>query len=184
MRYFIGLLVTFGLFIVLLILLFHGGGKSKVPATSKTLVSYASTDAQVSVTIVGQVNAVSLHQQIRITVDRDDVTYEHMTGYDGQVADSQIFSNTESSYNVFLHALQHYGFTRGDNSKALRDNLGYCPTGNQYIFELKQDDNTLERYWATTCGSPQTFLGPVSLTLTLFQAQVPGYSNLTSNVQL
>ena len=184
MRYFIGFMVTIGLIILLIVLLFHGGGKPKITSTAKTLTSYASTDAQVSMTIDGPVNAASQHQQIRITVDRDNVTYQHILGYDNNVVDTQIFANTENSYNVFLHALKHAGFTKGDNSAALRDELGYCPTGNRYIFELDQDNNNLERYWSTSCGSPKTYLGAVGLTINLFQAQVPNYSDVTDNVQL
>jgi hypothetical protein len=184
MRYFIGFLVTVGLIILLIVLLFHGGGKSKVPSTSKTLTSYASTNAQVSLTIDGPINATSLHEQIRITADNANVTYEHIKGYDGQVIDTQIFANTENSYDVFLHALLHAGFTKGDNAAALRDERGYCPTGDRYIFELKQDNHSLERYWATTCGKPKTYLGAVDLTVRLFQAQVPGYENLTQGIEL
>lgn len=182
MRYFIGFLVTVGLIILLIILLFNGGGKSKVPSTSKSLTSYASTNAQVSMTIDGPINATSEHDQVRITVDRDNVMYEHIKGYDGQVVDTQIFANTENSYDAFLHALLHAGFTNGNNSPALRDESGYCPTGQRYIFELTQDSDTLERYWATSCGKPKTYLGLVDLTKTLFQAQVPGYDVLTQNI--
>jgi hypothetical protein len=184
MRYFIGFLVTIGLIIILIILLFHGGGKSKVPATAKSLTSYAATDAEVSMTIDGPVNAASEHEQVRVTVNRDNVTYQHIKGYDGQVVDTQIFANTENSYDVFLHALLHAGFTKGDSNKALQDERGYCATGDRYIFELNQDNDNLERYWASSCGSPKTYLGALNLTLTLFQAQVPGYQNLTSGIQL
>jgi hypothetical protein len=184
MRYFIGFLITVGLIILLIILLFSGHGKPKVAVTSKTLDSYASTDAQVRLTIDGPVNAVSQHEQIRITVDRDDVTFENLNGYDGDVVNSQIFANTESSYDVFLHALAHGGFTKGDPNPAARDERGYCPTGERYIFELTQDGDSLERYWATSCGSPKTYLGNLTLTLVLFQAQVPGYDSLSSNTGL
>lgn len=184
MRYFIGFMVALGLIILLIILLISGGGKHKTVITSKSLVDYASTDAQVSLTIDGPVNAVSQHEQIRVTVDRDDVTYEHLKGYDGNAVDTQIFANTGSSYDVFLHALKHAGFSLGDNNPALRDERGYCPTGDRYIFELTQDGKSLERYWGTSCGKPRTYLGNTTLTLTLFQTQVPGYDDLTQNIQL
>lgn len=182
MRYFIGFLVTVGLVIILIILLFSGGGKSKVKTTEKPLIDYANTDAQVSVTVDGPVNAVSEHQAIRITVDRDNVTYQALQGYDGQVTDTQIFANTESAYDVFLHALQHAGFTRGNNNPALKDERGYCSLGDRYIFELTQNGDDLQRYWASSCGSPKTYLGNLSLTLTLFQNQVPNYGQVSKNV--
>ncbi|HXE10243.1 MAG TPA: hypothetical protein VN554_02345 [Verrucomicrobiae bacterium] len=182
-RYFIGLFIALGLIILLIILLLSGGKK---PVTSgKRLVDYADTDAQVSMLIDGPVNAVSLHRQISITVDSTNVTYEALQGYDGDATDTQIFANTQSSYDAFLHALQHAGFSKGDNSPALKDERGYCPLGNRYIFELTQDGNTLQRYWTTSCGgnTPMSYLGSRNLTLTLFQAQVPGYSKLSQSVK-
>ena len=184
MRYFIGFLITVGLVILLIFLLFHGGGKSKLPLTPKTLVSYATTNAEVRLTIDGPINADQLHQQIRITVDSTEVTYEQIQGYDGSVVSQQQFASSQSAYDVFLHALSHAGFTQGDTSKTLIDERGYCALGDRYIFELRQDGNDIERYWATSCGKPKTYLGTLSLTLSLFQTQVPGYTDLTQNVHL
>lgn len=185
MRYFVGFLVTLGLIILIIFLLFHGGGsKPKVPITSKTLDSYATTSAQVSMTIDGPVNAVSLHQGLRITVDRDNVTYEELTGYDDEVVNMQRFPNTESAYTVFLLALAHAGFTHGVISKTLADERGYCASGDRIIFELNQDGNQLERFWSSTCGKPSTYLGAVGVTQTLFKAQVPNYSAMSQKVKL
>lgn len=181
-RYFIGLFIALGLIILLIILLLSGGKKSNAP--TKKLYDYASTDAQVSVTIDGPINAASLHQQIRIIVDNTNVTYEQIQGYDGNVVDTHLYANTENSYNAFLHALRHAGFSAGDNNPALsKDGLGYCPTGQRYIFELTQDDNNLQKYWNTSCGGgPKTYLGNTPLTLTLFRAQVPDYNQLTNGL--
>lgn len=184
MRYFVGFLVTMGLIFLLVILLFRGSGKPKVPLTTKTIDSYATTNAETILTIDGQVNAASLHRQLRITVDRDDVTYEEIEGYEGHVTKMEHYSNNESAYTNFLLALGHAGFTNGDDSKLLRDERGYCAEGQRYIFELRQDNKDIERYWATSCGKPKTYLGVLSLTLELFQAQVPNYDELTRNVEL
>ena len=184
MRYIVGILVALGLVVLLIVLLVNGGGKSSPHPVTKKLYDYASTDAQVSLTIDGPINAESLHQQVRITVDNTDVTYEQLKGYQGNVVNTQIFANNEDAYNAFLHALYHAGFSLGSNNPALKDESGYCPTGDRYIFEMTQDGNTLERYWSTSCGNIKTYEGSTSLTLTLFQAQVPNYSGLTENVQL
>ncbi|HYH36375.1 MAG TPA: hypothetical protein VD706_02650 [Candidatus Saccharimonadales bacterium] len=183
MRYFIGFLVMVALIITLIVMLFNGGDKPAVPNTTKKLTDYANTDARVSMTIDGPINASSEHEQVRVTVDRNNVTYEHIKGYDGQVADTKIFENTENAYDVFLHALMHAGFTNGNNESALRDDRGYCPTGDRYIFELSENNDRLQRYWATSCGGVRTYDGALNLTLTLFKAQVPDYSGLTGNIQ-
>jgi hypothetical protein len=183
MRYFIGFMVTLGLVILLIILLFTGG-KSGTPKTRKPLYSYANSDAVAQVTIDGPINADQEHQQVQITVGRDEVTFEQLQGYDGSVVNLQTFTNTENAFEVFLRALSVSGFRDGNNSTALSDEQGYCPLGDRYIFEFTQNDSTIERYWTTSCGSPKTYLGDFSLTLTLFQNQVPNYDQLTQNVGL
>jgi len=182
MRYFIAFLVTMGLIFLLVFLLFGGSSKPKVLPIHKTLHSYALTDAQVQLTIDGPINAVQNHQEVQITVDRNNVTYEQLQGYDGNVVNMQTYDNTENAYTVFLFALARAGFTQGSNDPTLSDERGFCPLGDRYIFQLMQDGNTIERYWATNCGSPKTYLGLLNVTLSLFQAQVPNYSKLTGDI--
>lgn len=183
MRYFMAFLAVMMLVFLLLALLL-GGGKSKAPPTAKTLASYATTDAQAQLTIDGPVNADQNHQAIRVTVSNNDVSFEQLQGYDGTVTNTQVFASTQNAYVNFLLALAHAGFTKGNNSPSMADERGYCPLGDRYVFELTQDGKDIERYWATSCGSPKTYLGSLSLTLSLFQAQVPNYSNLTQNIAL
>jgi hypothetical protein len=184
MRYIIGLLVTLGLIILLIVLLVGGGGKPKVPATSKTLDSYASTNAEARLTIDGPVNAASQHQQVRITIDRDNVTFEHLQGYDGNVVTMQRYANTESAYGAFLSALGHAGFTKGNTDKTVADERGYCPLGDRFVMELRQNEKDIERFWATSCGNPKTYAGNRALTVQLFRAQVPDYDTQIENITL
>jgi len=185
MRYFIGFLITIGLIILLIVLLFGGGGNNvpKTPA-HQPLVSYANTDAETRLTIDGPINAQQSHDQVQITVGRGQITYDQIKGYDGHVVNQQTYSNTENAYNNFLHALVVAGFTHGNTSTTLKDELGYCPLGNRYIFELFEGSNYIERYWSTNCGNPKTYLGSTPLTLTLFQNQVPNYADLVQNLSL
>lgn len=184
MRYFIGFIATIGLIIILILLIFHGGSnKAKVPTTAKTLDSYANTNAEAQLTIDGPINAPQNHQQIQISVGQDETTFEQLQGYNGSVVNLQSFTNTEASYSAFLHALTVAGFTDGNTSSSLGDDQGYCPLGSRYIFQLTQNGNNIERFWATNCGNPKTYLGNLNLTLALFQAQVPGYNTLTQNIQ-
>jgi hypothetical protein len=196
LRYFIGFLITIGLIILLVVLLFSGGGNkngqnnSKQPSTSskpKTvdeLAAYASTDAVVRLTTDGPIVADQNHQALRITVGQDDTTYEQIQGYQGTVVKQQNFVNNQNAYSNLLYALGRVGFLRGDDRKDLANEKGYCPTGNRYIFELIEDGNDIQRYWATSCGNPRTYKGNLNLTLTLFRAQVPGYSDLTQGLSL
>jgi hypothetical protein len=183
MRYFLAFLITLGLIFSLFLLLFHGSSKPKTPA-GKTLDSYSTTDATVRMTIGGPINADQNHNAIRITVGSNDVTYEQLRGYQGNAVNVQSFANNSDAYANFLLALSHAGFTQGSTPASYKDERGYCPLGARYVFELNQDGQEIERYWATNCGKPKTYLGALNLTITLFQAQVPGYSNLTQNIAL
>jgi len=184
MRYIIAFFVALGLLFVVLILLFNNSGKPKVVITPKTLDSYASTDAQVVMTIDGPVNASEVHEQVRVAVDSNDVTFEQIQGYDGNAVNSQSYANTENSYKTLLLSLAHAGFTQGNNDPNARDERGFCALGDRFVFELRQDGRDIERYWATSCGKPQTYLGSLNLTVTLFQKQVPNYSDLTQKLSL
>jgi hypothetical protein len=182
MRYYLGLLITIGLLIVLIFLLFHGGGK-KGPTVSQPLYSYASTDAEVRLTIDGPINANQDHQQVQITVNQNVVTFDQFQGYDGTVVNQQQFANSESAYSSFLYALYLNGFTEGNNSSALSSEQGHCALGDRYIFQLIEGGNNLERYWATDCPNVvKSYDGNLPLTLTLFEAQVPNYQTLVKNV--
>ncbi|HZL08300.1 MAG TPA: hypothetical protein VFC50_03840 [Candidatus Dormibacteraeota bacterium] len=183
MRYFVAFFVALGLLFLVVFLLFHSGNKAKTP-TAKSLVSYSTTDAQVSMTIDGPVNADQSHQQVIVTVSNQDVTFEQLQGYDGDVIYSQSFANTQNSYAAFLQALAHAGFTLGNNSPYGKDERGYCPLGERYVFQLQQDGQNLERYWTTSCGGKlRTYLGGQILTIDLFQNQVPNYKGLTKTVR-
>lgn len=185
-RYFVGFLVTIGLIIIVILLLFSGGGSPKKPKTTKSLADYASDGAVARMIIDGPIIADSQHTAVRITVGQSDVTYEQIQGYQGTVVNSQSYANNESAYSNFLYAIGHAGFTKGDNSKLLANEKGYCPVGNRYVFELiDSGGNDIQRYWGTSCGSgtPKTYNGNLSLTITLFQNQVPDFETLTQNLQ-
>jgi hypothetical protein len=183
MRYYIGLLITLGLLILVLFLLFHGSGKTNVPTTSEPLFSYANTGSEVRLTIDGPINANEDHQQVQITVNQNVVTFDQLQGYDGNVVNQQQFANSENAYTAFLYALALNGFTDGNSSSALSNEQGHCALGERYTFELIQGGNDLEHYWATSCTNViKSFNGDLPLMLTLFEAQIPNYQTLVKNV--
>ncbi len=184
MRYFFGFLITIGLLILVIVLLIRSGpsGNPEAPKSTKALSSYATTDSELIFTNSGPVNAVSLHREIRITVDSDKVTYEVLSGYSGNVIKTARFTNTEDAYENFLRALGHAGFTKGDADPALANEQGFCPLNHRYVFKLNNEGEEIQRYWSTDCGSPKTYLGNSSLTIDLFEMQVPEYDTMSQNV--
>lgn len=190
-RYIIGFVVTVFLLIVLVVLLIGGnigGGSSKkntkTTTTMKQLQDYSNSGAVVKVTIDGPVNAQQVHDQINITVGRDTTVINRNSGYDGNVVKTMTYTNTETAYNVFLNSLNKVGFDKGDNNKALKDDRGFCPIGNRYVFEIIENGQSVQRYWATSCGGTKTYLGQLGLTLRLFRAQAPDYSAFISGTNI
>ena len=186
MRYFFAFLATVGLIIIVIVLLLSGGGgggnKTAKVAPKKQLVDYANTNAIVSLRTEGVISANSTHEQIKLSVDRDQTKFEHIKGYSGNVVLSQTSANTTNAYSAFLNALQKAGFTNGAKEKI--NMAGYCALGNRFIYEITQDGQTVQSYWSSTCGSPSTYLGDVSRTQSLFKLQFPDYRTLMQDVSL
>lgn len=184
MRYIIGFLITIGLIIVALILIFRGGSSPSTTST-QTLPQYANNaTTEVRLTIDGPVNNPDAHRQIRVTVSQNQIEGAVLQGYNGQVMRSNTYANDATSYAAFLHSLQIAGFTKGNTAANASDERGFCPTGDRFIYEvITSNQSNKERFWYTTCGQG-SFKGDSQLVNDLFQAQVPDYTTLTANVQL
>lgn len=182
-RYFLGFIIAIGLIIALIILLFNTGSSSKAPAT-RSLSSFSDTNAVTSMTIDGPINAPQNHNSIVISIDRTKAVFQQYQGYDGTVINTKTYDNTQNSYNAFLHALGHAGFTQGDASPDKVSSTGQCPLGQVYTFKVVEDGKDVENLWATSCGGAKTYNGNTNMTISLFEAQIPDYNTLISNVTL
>ena len=184
-RFLISLLVGIGLIVVVLILIFRGGG-SPAPGTNPTanLLNFANTSTTVQVTDSFPVSADQTHHSFVTVVGQNQTTFTVEQGYQGQVLRSQTYQNNSSAYAMFLRALQIAGYNKGNNDPKLADERGYCPLGHEYIYEIKDGNNTLMRYWASSCGSLGNSKGRTDLILDLFRRQVPDYDKLTTNITL
>lgn len=176
------------IFIVILVLLFTGGGKKPVVpgVVLKPLPDYAETNATVSFTTQGIVNADDLHRSIRITVSANQTQLDVLQGYNPRVVSSKTFINNQEAYSVFLKSIDKVGFlVKTKNPKVTADPAGYCPLGYRYVYELNNDGDDLSKLWASTCGKAVGTSGAVTSTLNvLFQHQIPNYSTLVGQVNL
>lgn len=182
MRYFTGFLIAIGLIVLLFVVILRSGGGPKQKQIN--LDSYASTGAVAQLTIDGPITADQTHQAVQIAVNANQTTFQVLQGYEGQVQTTKTFEANQASFSVFLHALNLAGFSQGNNASSVSDDRGYCPGGDRYIFELQQNGSDVFRYWATACGGQGSSKAQVSTVLSLFQAQVPDYDDLTGNVQI
>ena len=181
MRYFIGLLITIGLIVLILFLLFSGGSAPKVKPLN--LGDYAYSAATAELIIDGPIVAEQNHHEVKIDVSQNDVTLTVYQGYQQTLVRTQSYPNNESSFAVFLHSLQLNGFDVGNNDITMSDERGHCAPGERNIYTFNDGSKNLFRFWSTTCGSG-TYKGIIGTTLFLFQQQVPDYAKLTSDTGL
>lgn len=180
MRYLIGIFATIGLIILILILLLRGGGNSTPQGKSLKLSDYAKTGSSAHFTIDGPVTADQKHQQARIDVEADKVTFTLYRGYEGDVVRQNTYTNNQEAYTTFLKALQTQGFTKLNAETALKDERGYCPLGQRHIYAFDDGSKQVLRSWSTSCGSG-TFKGKIGTVSSLFEHQVPDYGTLVSD---
>ncbi len=182
MRYIVGFLIGIGLIVltfVLIIRIFSGGGDGEQTPRSVDLTGYSTTDTVMRLTMDGPVVADTQHQQVRITVGRDLVLYERFQGYQGDVIEAKNYPNNTEAYSQFLHALNQAGYTRG-NPAAPKDERGFCPTGQRYVYEAIGQGENILRWWGTSCsGNQGNFQGRGFEIRSLFKRQIPDYMELT-----
>lgn len=183
MRYIFGFLVTIGLIVLILVLLLKGGGDSASAPKALNLGDYARSDSAAHFVLDGPIVADQNHREVKIDVDANEVTFTLLDGYEGSVINSQTYPNNQDAYTNFLLALQHQGYTDGNNDASMKDERGYCPLGQRKIFSFTNGSETLMRYWSTGCNV-KTFKGSVSTVTQLFKSQVPDYDKLVRGTQL
>ncbi|MGH7241729.1 MAG: hypothetical protein ACREGB_05525 [Candidatus Saccharimonadales bacterium] len=183
MRYLLGIFATIGLIVLILVLLLRGGGSGSPAPKALNLIDYAKNDSAAHFVLDGPIVANQNYNEVKIDVDANEVTFSLVSGYQGQVVKQQTYPNNVNSYSNFLLALQHQGFTEGNNDPKMKDERGYCPLGQRRIYSLTNGSDQLMRYWSTGCNA-KTFRGNVDNVYMLFRAQVPDYGKLTSGANL
>jgi hypothetical protein len=177
MRYILGILATLGLIILVLILLFRGGGNpSQTPKTLR-LADYAnSSDSGAHLLLGRPIIYNGLYEEVGIDVERDEVTFTLYRGFEGDIAKQSTYPNNESAYTSFLKGLQELGFTKGNTDEALQNVQGRCPNGSRNTYTFNDGSDELMHFWSTTCNT-KTFEGSINGVTTMFRAQVPDYNS-------
>lgn len=180
-RYVFGFLIATGLIILILVLVFSGPSTPKV--TSKPLVSYATSNSSIEMDIYGPIVAPANHSQVDITINQYTSNITVYRGYNYDVVRSVSFNNSFNSYQALLAALSFAGYNKGTKNNT--SSLGYCAVGDIYTFKLNNNGQNVSTYWTSNCGGdPVTYSGNVSRTLSLFESQVPNYSNIISGANI
>lgn len=177
MKYFFGFLASIVLIILVVVLIVRGftGGGSKKEELPDPLVNISNTTKVVEYTADSIVNADQTHKAMRITVGRDQIKIDMISGYNDTVTQSRTYNNNEAAYGQFLRALDLSGYTLGEKDPDLKDERGHCATGYRYVFAIRDGANEEQRFWSTSCGKEGTFKGKTRDVINLFRLQVPDY---------
>jgi hypothetical protein len=183
-KYIIGFLVFLAI-IIGIIVLFTGGSKKSTDTVVTTTVSLADhvETAKVVYTIDGGIVGDDMHRAVRITVDKNNRTFEIIKGYEGTVEKRQVFPNNAAAFDVFMRSIDRAGFATKRASK-LTDERGVCQDGLRYVYEVS-DSSYPSRLWSTSCTSlPGTLGGSATSLEKLFKNQIPEYSQLVEGLVL
>jgi hypothetical protein len=139
------------------------------------IADYGTTDVSVQMLIRGPVNNNQEHQNLKITVGRDQTVAELISGYQGTVVRAETTPNNADSYKTFLSALHNSRFNRLQLPPKGIQYDGACPRGQRFTFEfINGGEDAPKSSWATSCGKKTgTFAGDRSQVETLFIAQIP-----------
>ncbi len=183
LRYLIGFLGAITILILIIVLIVRGGGNNAPQLVD--LADYTTSSSQVVFINDGPVSASQTHDVVKITVNQSETTIDVIKGYEGQVVDSRTYPMNPNSYAAFLLSLKHANFNLGDTNSNLSDERGYCPTGDRYVYQLKDGESNVLRFWNTSCGTKfGTFKGQGPLIRQLFRMQIPDYDSLTTNLNI
>lgn len=184
MKYLIGIVVAI-LIIIFVIIKLLSGGSDQPMTKAQPLLHYANTNTLVRYTIDNPVQSNETHNDIIITVGKDQATLTVTQGYQGTVVRTQSYDNNQNAYANFLAALERTGgYTLGDTNKDTQDERGYCATGNRYSYDIVDGSGNLTQHlWATSCKQ-KTFKGSIDLVDRLFRDQIPDFNSLTNDVNI
>lgn len=177
MKYFFAFLAAVALIVVIFIMVFRGFSGGNRQAVQTKMIDYAKTQTVIRMTESGRVNIDQEHRSISVTIGRTSNTIELISGYEGNVIQTQTYPSNESAYATFLRALDLQGYTKGNEDPSREDSRGYCPNGKIYTFQIITGSSKVQNFWTSSCGGG-TFKGNVGVIRTLFRQQIPDYSKI------
>jgi hypothetical protein len=182
MKYF---LISFGVLLLIIfgIVIFNRGGTKTVTSPGRkpvVLMDYVNNqNATVQFSTEGPINAIENHRTTVVTIGPSSRNVSVYGGYQGQALVNQSYVNDKNSYSAFLAALNRAGFTRDRKLANGVNSESVCPTGSRSHYLIVENGKDVMDLWSATCTAG-SYGGNVSLTSTLFQAQIPSYSSVVN----
>lgn len=175
------LLIIFG------IVIFNRGGNEAPRTSNKGVVKLTDVinndNSSVEYNVAGEINAIENHRAIQIIISPTTRTINVYTGYEGQILNTQTYTNDKNAYSDFITALGRAGFTRERRIDANLNPQAICPTGSRTHYKIFNGSEELTNLWTASCTGG-SYGGSVSLTNNLFKAQIPDYNKVTNGVSI
>lgn len=159
-----------------------GSGDEKETKQQTVLTDFAKTGASAQLQVRGSVTNDKEHQELTISVNRDEVVATVFKGYDFTELKTTRNSNNKESYEVFLSALYNAGFTLRQKPRQGVSIPGICPSGELYNYSLVNvtSDGAPKPAWATNCSKKDgDFAGSITSVNKLFEDQVVEFDEFT-----
>ena len=160
--------------------IFFSGAKPSETQLTNALIN-TSTDRGVQMTVRGPIVGNEDARSYEVVVTPTSRSVTQYSGYDGTVVNKQVYSNSTSSYEQFVYALNKAGMMNSRTTSDT-DTRGVCATGDLYTFALERDTTIQSSLWTSDCSSDRGTLDirPSSLTY-LFNAQIPDINKYRIN---
>lgn len=154
------------------------------PETSQVGDSEVLEAKSTRVIVEGPVVANENFSSYEIEVSQNVVSMRTFKTYRRILVSEKSYKNNKIAYDVFLSSLEKMGVTSRIRRTDTKDDYaeqGTCPTGQTHIFEIDDD----LRRWTTTCRGVDGTAGfSMSRVMSLFESQVPDFSELVSDTGL
>lgn len=148
--------------------------------TARTLlVDQLKPDTTLRLYVDGPVIADEKHQSMQIVISPTSRTVTLYKTYQNVAFKNSTFPNNQKAFDAFAQALDRAGFTVGSTSTSVKYS-GECALGRVYHLEILQKNKAIQDLWTTSCATTQSFGGNMGSVLTLFNNQIPNYTEATS----
>ncbi len=166
-------------------MLFSGSNTSSTSTTSSISSSVLDTSSNRSVrwTVRGPIVADENFRSYQITISASSRSYTVYSGYLNSVVSVKSYSNNDTAYDQFVHALVNADIT--STRSASNDDLrGVCATGGiAYKFEALNGSDADQSLWSSTCSQSRGTMAADPLKIhALFTNQIPDFKPIFTSV--
>ncbi len=161
--------------------IFFGGESDEQasPEPEQNALVATDPDRSVRLTVRGPIVADENFKSYTIEASSSSRSMTVYRGYLDSAENSKSYPNNQPAYEQFVFALDKANMMAGTATEGEEDLRGICATGFVYEYTTLTGGSSTKRLWTSTCdGSKGTLDANISQLNTLFQKQIPEFSDL------